>query len=133
MQTAELKTFENMSEGVVLFNEDGTFDYINEVGANWLWGHREDDSLYNKLAGIVNSIICNAQHLPIMITFKSVPDNCVIKCSVSWINGHILVVLGKSLDDKPRGFGIGSALDMIRDKLYVMNSVYVGGRTIMAY
>ena len=131
MQSAELKTFENMSEGIVIFNEDGSFDYINEVAAEWLWGHREDDVRYDLLAGIVRSVINDASHRAVMVTLKVVVDSCEIKCAVSIINGHILVVLDKSLDSKARGFGMPSPLEKIREKLHFMNSVYVGGRPVM--
>lgn len=131
MQTAELKAFEKMEEGVALFNDDGTFDYINEAGADLLWSHNNDDSLYGELEDIVSSLISNVQHRPNEKILKNAADDCDIKCSVSMVNGHILVVLVKSFDGELCNSRYGSALDMIRNKLYVMSSVYVGGRPVL--
>lgn len=131
MQTSELKAFEKMKEGVVLFNGDGTFNYINQVAADLLWGHDEDDGLYKELEVIVSNLVLSAPHPSNINTLKNVPGNSEVKCSVSMINGYVLAVIGKQLDDRQRGFGLGSALDRIKNKLYVMSSVYVGGRPIM--
>jgi len=127
MESEELKIFEKIPEGIVLFNEDGSLDYINEVGASWLWGYRKSDELYDAMKDLVNYIACNAQHDPIMVTFKNKQAGGEVKCSISRVNGYVLVVLGKDLDDKPRSFGIPSPVGVIRDKLCLMSTVYVGG------
>ena len=127
MESEELKIFEKMPEGIILFNEDGSLDYVNKVGAYWLWGYRKSDELYVVMKDLVNYIACNAQHDPIMVTFKNKQAGGEVKCSISWVNGYVLAVLGKDLDDKPRSFGVPSPVGVIRDKLYLMNTVYVGG------
>lgn len=131
MQTSELKTFEKMEEGVVLFNSDGSFNYINKAGADLLWSQCRDDRLYEELKVIVNNLVCGAPHPSAINTLKNASGSSEIKCSASIINGHVLAVIGKQLDDRQRGFGLGSALDRIRNKLYTMSSVYVGGKPVM--
>lgn len=131
MQTSELKAFEKMEEGVVLFNGDGSFNYINQAGADLLWSQGEDDCLYRELKVLVRNLVFSAPHPSNITTIKNASGKSDIKCSVSMINGHILAVIGRQLDDRQRGFGLGSALDTIRNKLYVMSSVYVGGKPIM--
>ena len=88
--------------------------------------------MYDAMNDLVNYIICNAQHDPIMVTFKNKQACGEVKCSISRVNGYVLVVLGKDLDDKPRSFCIPSPIGVIRDKLCLMSSVYVGGATFKA-
>ena len=127
MESEELKIFEKMLEGIIIFNYDGSLDYINESGANWLWGCSHYDDLYDAIKYLVHRVNCNAQCDPIMAKFKSKLNDREIKCSVSKVNDYVLVVLGKYLDDKRRSFGVPSPVGVIRDKLCLMSAVYVGG------
>ena len=132
MEAEELKIFEKMPEGIILFNEDGSLDYVSEVGACWLWGYRNADELYDAMKDLVNYIASNVQHDPIMATFKNKQAGGEVKCSISRVNGYVLVVLGKDLDDNPRSFGVPSPVGVIRDKLCLMSTVYVGGGSFKA-
>ncbi len=132
MLTEELKIFESMSEGIVLFNEDGTFDYTNEAGANWLWGFRDDDALYGKLVTVIGKIVAHPQRHPVMFKLKNVPEIGEIHCAIFRVNCHILVVLDKHLDNKSPGFGVVSPLAGIRERLQLMSTVYVGGRPMLS-
>lgn len=130
MLTEELKVFESRHEGIILFNEDGTFDYTNEAGANWLWGFGDDDALYRKLETVIGSIVSQSQYHPLMFKLKNVPGVDEISCAIFRVNCHILAVLDKRLDNKSPGMGIVSPLAEIRQTLQLMSTVYVGGRVM---
>lgn len=132
METENLKEFERLSEGVILFNEDGTFDYANKVACNLLLADEKNKYLYKTIVGLVNKIICESRNDPIMVTLINVQSGRKVKCSISTVNGYFLVVLGKNIDDRPRGFGVPSPVGLIRDLLGLMTTVYVGGRLNMA-
>lgn len=131
MLTEELKVFESRHEGIVLFNEDGTFDYTNEAGANWLWGFGDDDALYRKLASVIGSMVSQSKFHPLMFKLKNVPGVGEISCAIFRINSHIPAELDKHLDNKSPGMGIVSPLTEIRQTLQLMSTVYVGGRMVM--
>lgn len=130
MLTEELKFFESRHEGIILFNEDGSFDYTNEAGANWLWGFRDDDALYRKLATVIGSIVSQSRYHQLMFKLKNVPGVGEISCAIFKVNCHILVVMAKRLNNKSPGFGIVSPLAEIRETLQLMSTVYVGGRLL---
>ena len=131
MLSEELKFFESRHEGILLFNEDGTFDYTNEAGANWLWSYSDDDALYRKLATVVGSIVSQSHNHPLIFKLKNVPGVGEISCAIFRVNCHILVVLDKRLNNKSPGFGIISPLAEIRETLQLMSTVYVGGRLVL--
>lgn len=128
MLSEELKVFESRHEGIVLFNEDGTFDYANEAGANWLWGFGDGDALYRKLAAVIRSILSQSQNHPLYFKLKNVPGVGEISCTIFRVNCHILDVLDKRLNNKSPGMGIVSPLADIKQTLQLMSTVYVGGR-----
>ncbi|MDT8452054.1 MAG: hypothetical protein RQ936_04820 [Gammaproteobacteria bacterium] len=130
MLTEELKVFESRHEGIVLFNEDGTFDYTNEAGANWLWGFGDDDALYRKLETVIGSMVSHSKYHALMFKLKNVPGVGEISCAIFRVNCHILAVLDKRLDNKSPGMGIVSPLAEIRQTLQLMSTVYVGGRAV---
>lgn len=130
MLTEELKVFELRHEGIVLFNEDGTFDYTNEAGANLLWGFGDDDALYRKIARVIGIMVSQSKRHPLMFKLINVPGVGEINCAIFRVNSHILAVLDKHLDNKSPGMGIVSPLAEIRQTLQLMSTVYVGGRMV---
>lgn len=99
MLTEELKFFESRHKGIVLFNEDGSFDYTNEAGANWLWGFRDNDTLYGNLAAVIGKIVSHPQHHSDMLKLKNVLEIGEINCAIFRVNCHIPVVLDKRLNN----------------------------------
>ena len=132
MHSDELKDFEQVSGGVVLFNEDGSFDYVNKIGAEYLWGYEEDQGLFQELIEVVQFVVSCGRKQPVIATLGTSSFGDEIRCAVSIVSGHVLVVLGSNAKRSNTGKVINE-LDAVGDNLYLLNSVYVDGCPVMVH
>ena len=131
MQTDNLTDFDQTSGGVVLFNEDGSFDYVNKIGAEYLWGYEADQGLFQELIEVVQFVVSCGRQQPVIATLGTSSHGDEIRCAVSIVSGHVLVVLGSNA--RSRSTGVNQRLDPVSDKLYLLNSVYVDGSPVMVH
>ena len=130
MQSDEYQDFTQTSGGVVLFNEDGSFDYVNKIGAEYLWGYEEDEGLFQELIEVVQFVVSCGRDQPVIATLGTSSQGDEIRCAVSIVSGHVLVVLGSNASSNRNG---SREMDAVGDKLYLLNSVYMDGQPVMVH
>ena len=130
MQSDEYQDFTQTSGGVVLFNEDGSFDYVNKIGAEYLWGYEEDEGLFQELIEVVQFVVSCGRDQPVIATLGTSSQGDEIRCAVSIESGHVLVVLGSNASSNRNG---SREMDAVGDKLYLLNSVYMDGQPVMVH
>ena len=91
MRTAQIKTFGEVSEGIILFNEHARPYYLSPAASGFFWNEGSNDELYEELVHTLHLVSESKLQLTYSIRLQS--EHGAVNCSVARFGRGYRVVM----------------------------------------
>lgn len=83
MRAAELKTFGEISDGIILFNENALPYYLSPMASGIFCDAGSNDELYDELINMLHLVSESRLQLTYRVRLQRRQDGAVVNCSVA--------------------------------------------------